>query len=127
MKLTLDEIDRKILDELQIDGTLSVDSLSERAHLSRNACWRRVKRMEDAGIIKARVALIDAEMAGCGLSVFILVRTSSHDPDWLGKFRSAMARFPEIVGVYRMTGAISTMCSKRAFPTSKPMTASISD
>jgi len=70
MKPSLDEIDRRILDQLQIDGTLSVDSLSERVHLSRNACWRRVKRMEDEGIIKARVALVDAEMAGCGLSVF---------------------------------------------------------
>ncbi len=74
MIASLDEIDRKILGELQIDGTLSVDSLSERVNLSRNACWRRVKRMEEEGIIKARVALVDAEMVGCGLSVFILVR-----------------------------------------------------
>lgn len=113
MKLTLDEIDRRILDELQIDGTLSVDSLSERVHLSRNACWRRVKRMEDEGIIKARVALVDAEMAGCGLSVFILVRTSSHDPEWLAKFRSAMGRYPEIVGVYRMTGDLDYVLKAR--------------
>lgn len=69
--------------------------------------------MEDEGIIKARVALIDAEMAGCGLSVFILVRTSSHDPDWLGKFRSAMGRFPEIVGVYRMTGDLDYVLKAR--------------
>ena len=113
MKPVLDEIDRKILDQLQIDGTLSVDSLSERVHLSRNACWRRVKRMEDEGIIKARVALVDAEMAGCGLSVFILVRTSSHDPDWLTKFRGAMGRFPEIVGVYRMTGDLDYVLKAR--------------
>jgi len=113
MKPSLDEIDRKILGELQIDGTLSVDSLSERVNLSRNACWRRVKRMEDEGVIKARVALVDAEMAGCGLSVFILVRTSSHDPDWLGRFRNAMVRFPEIVGVYRMTGDLDYVLKAR--------------
>lgn len=109
----IDDIDRKILVELQKDGTLSVDSLSERVNLSRNACWRRVKRMEDDGIIKARVALVDAEMAGCGLSVFILVRTSNHDPDWLTTFRNAMHRFPEIVGVYRMTGDLDYVLKAR--------------
>ncbi len=65
------------------------------------------------GIIKGRVALVDAELAGCGLSVFILVRTSSHDPDWLEKFRTAMARFPEIVGVYRMTGDLDYVLKAR--------------
>src|SRR5690606_10762478 len=109
----MDEIDRKILAELQIDGTLSVDSLSERVHLSRNACWRRVKRMEDEGIIKGRVALINAELAGCGLSVFILVRTSSHDPEWLARFRIAIRRHPEIVGVYRMTGDLDYVLKAR--------------
>ncbi|WP_343312701.1 Lrp/AsnC family transcriptional regulator [Brucella sp. BE17] len=109
----IDDIDRKILVELQKDGTLSVDSLSERVTLSRNACWRRVKRMEDDGVIKARVALVDAEMAGCGLSVFILVRTSSHDPDWLTVFRNAMHRFPEIIGVYRMTGDLDYVLKAR--------------
>lgn len=109
----MDDMDRKILAELQSDGTLSVDSLSERVNLSRNACWRRVKRMEDEGIIKGRVALVDAELAGCGLSVFILVRTSSHDPDWLEKFRAAVARFPEIVGAYRMTGDLDYVLKAR--------------
>src|SRR5690606_33073085 len=113
MSTIMDNIDRKILSELQRDGTLSVDSLSERVNLSRNACWRRVKRMEDDGIIKGRVALVDAELAGCGLSVFILVRTSSHDPEWLEKFRMAMGRFPEIVGVYRMTGDLDYVLKAR--------------
>ncbi len=106
-------MDRKILTELQRDGSLSVDSLSERVHLSRNACWRRVRRMEDESIIKGRVALVDAEMAGCGLSVFILVRTSSHDPHWLACFRAATQRLPEIVGVYRMTGDLDYVLKAR--------------
>ncbi|MBV2144681.1 Lrp/AsnC family transcriptional regulator [Falsochrobactrum sp. TDYN1] len=113
MAANMDEIDQKILVELQIDGTLSVDSLSDRVHLSRNACWRRVKRMEDEGIIKGRVALIDAEMVGCGLSVFILVRTSSHDPEWLARFRGVVGRHPEIVGVYRMTGDLDYVLKAR--------------
>ena len=85
-------IDRKILAELQRDGTLSVDQLSERVSLSRNACWRRVKRLEEDGVITGRVALVDADKLGLGLSVFILIRTSNHDPDWLAKFRGAVDR-----------------------------------
>ena len=104
MKLEIDEIDRKLLAELQRDGTLSVDQLSERVALSRNACWRRVKRLEEDGVITGRVALVDADKLGLGLSVFILVRTSNHDPDWLGKFRAAVTVFPEVNGVYRMSG-----------------------
>lgn len=100
----LDEYDLNILRELQKDATLSSDSLSEKVHLSRNACWRRVKHLEEAGYIKGRVALVDAEKAGLGLSVIILVRTSSHDPEWLKKFRSAVKDFPEITSTYRMSG-----------------------
>ena len=100
----IDTIDRRILAELQRDGTLSVDQLSERVSLSRNACWRRVKRLEEDGVITGRVALVDAEKIGLGLSVFILVRTSRHDPDWLKAFRDAVTSLPEITGVYRMSG-----------------------
>ena len=82
----IDTLDRRILAELQRDGTLSVDQLSERVSLSRNACWRRVKRLEEEGVITGRVALVDADRLGLGLSVFILIRTSNHDPDWLKRF-----------------------------------------
>ncbi|MEI9409061.1 Lrp/AsnC family transcriptional regulator [Mesorhizobium salmacidum] len=113
MTLAIDEIDRKLLAELQRDGTLSVDQLSERAALSRNACWRRVKRLEEAGVITGRVALVDAEKLGLGLSVFILIRTSNHDPDWLQKFRAAVAGLPEIIGVYRMSGDLDYVLRAR--------------
>lgn len=109
----MDEIDRRILAELQRDGTLSVDALSARIHLSRNACWRRVKRLEDDGVITGRVALVDAEKAGVGLSVFIFVRTSQHDPDWLRNFHEAVTGLPEITGVYRMTGDLDYVLRAR--------------
>ena len=109
----LDEIDRRILSELQRDGTLSVDALSARVHLSRNACWRRVKRLEDEGVITGRVALVDAEKVGMGLSVFIFIRTSNHDPGWLKKFHDAVAGLPEITGVYRMTGDLDYVLRAR--------------
>jgi Lrp/AsnC family transcriptional regulator len=113
MKPEIDTIDRRILGELQRDGTLSVDQLSERVSLSRNACWRRVKRLEEDGVITGRVALVDAEKIGLGLSVFILVRTSRHDPDWLKAFRDAVTSLPEITGVYRMSGDLDYVLRAR--------------
>jgi Lrp/AsnC family transcriptional regulator len=113
MKFEIDPMDRMILAELQRDGTLSVDQLSERVSLSRNACWRRVKLMEDAGIITGRVALVNAEKLGFGLSVFILVRTTHHEPDWLKKFRDAVSSIPEIIGVYRMSGDLDYVLRAR--------------
>ncbi len=109
----LDEIDRRLLAELQRDATLSVDELSERVNLSRNACWRRVKLLEESGVIKGRVALVDPEKLGLGLSVFVLIRTSSHDPDWLRRFREAVTSFPEIIGVYRMSGDLDYVLRAR--------------
>ena len=113
MKQELDGFDRKILAELQRDASLSVDQLSERIGLSRNACWRRLKRLEDDGYITGRVALVDAEKVGLGLSVFIIIRTSHHDPDWLAKFRAAVVSFPEITGVYRMSGDLDYVLRAR--------------
>ena len=109
----IDAIDRRILAELQRDGTLSVDQLSERVGLSRNACWRRVKSLEGDGVITGRVALVDAERLGLGLSVFIMVRTSTHDPEWLAKFRAAFTSFPEITAVYRMSGDLDYVLRAR--------------
>lgn len=109
----LDEIDIRILAELQRDGTLSADQLSERVNLSRNACWRRVRLLQEAGFVRERVAILDAEKAGCGLSVFIFVRAASHDPGWLKAFREAVGAFPEIVGVYRTSGDLDYILKAR--------------
>jgi Lrp/AsnC family transcriptional regulator len=109
----IDEIDRRILAELQRDGSLSVDQLSERVNLSRNACWRRVKRLEEDRVITGRVALVDADKVGVGLSVFVIVRTSNHDPDWLKKFREAVVSLPEITGVYRVSGDLDYVLRAR--------------
>jgi Lrp/AsnC family transcriptional regulator len=109
----LDEIDRRILAELQRDGTLSVDQLSEKVGLSRNACWRRVKHLEESRVITGRVALVDADKLGLGLSVFIIIRTTNHDPEWLARFRAAVTSFPEITGVYRMSGDLDYVLRAR--------------
>ncbi len=100
----LDQIDRDILRLLQKNAALSVDDVSAKVHLSRNACWRRIKAMEQAGIIKARVALVDPASVGVPLTAMILIRTNAHDAAWMKKFQATLQGFPEVVGAYRMTG-----------------------
>ena len=113
MTAELDAIDRRILAELQRDAMLSVDDVSARVNLSRNACWRRIRQLEETGVITGRVALVDAEKLGLGLSVFIMVRTSNHDPEWLARFRAAVTSLPEITGVYRMSGDLDYVLRAR--------------
>ncbi len=109
----LDDIDRRILAELQADAGRSMEKLGEIAGLSRNACWTRIKRLEEAGIIRARVALVDPERVNLGLSVFIAIRTSDHDPEWLETFAREIAAFPEIQGVYRIAGDLDYLVRAR--------------
>lgn len=104
MKDLIDNTDRAILRHLQIDATLSVDALADAVHLSRNACWRRVKRLEEAGILLSRVALVDPAKLGLGQLVFILMRAADHSPRWLKAFDHAVKTLPEITGAHRMSG-----------------------
>ena len=101
---TIDPLDRKILGELQRNADTPLETLGARVGLSRNAVWRRVKAMEARGLIRARVALLNPVQLGLGLSVFILIRTARHDPEWLAAFAKATRDMPEILGAYRMTG-----------------------
>jgi len=102
--MKIDHIDRKILQQLQRDAALGLEDLGELVGLSRNACWRRIKNLDDAGIIKSRVAILDATKLDVGLTVIISVRTNQHDPEWLTKFAAATREIPEILGAYRMSG-----------------------
>ena len=106
MSENLDETDRRLLRCLQEDASVSMDELAGRANLSRNACWRRVKRMEERRIIRGRVALVDADALDLGLSVFVIIRTSAHEKDWLDRFEEAVRTLPEIQGAHRMSGDI---------------------
>lgn len=104
MPYILDNIDCDILRILQMDATLSVDQVSAKVNLSRNACWRRIKALEQAGVIKGRVALVDPASVGVPLSVMVLIRTDTHHAEWMKQFQATLQSFPEIVGAYRMTG-----------------------
>ena len=100
----LDDKDRRILAELQKDAGQSIEDLALKVHLSRNACWRRIKILEDQGIIRARVALLDPERLNLGLTAFITIRTAHHDQAWLDRFSAAVRGIPEITGAFRTTG-----------------------
>ena len=111
--MTIDDLDRRILALLQTDSSLGLEEIGDRVGLSRNAVWRRIRALEEAGIIKGRVAILDAAKLGIGLTVFIFVRTRSHDPDWLGRFARATREMPEIQGAYRMTGDLDYLIRAR--------------
>ncbi|MBT8409760.1 MAG: Lrp/AsnC family transcriptional regulator [Alphaproteobacteria bacterium] len=108
-----DTYDTRILRALQHDASQPVEALADRIGLSRNATWRRIKRLEETGVLKARVALVDPEKVGLGLVVFISIRTNRHDADWSGAFARAVSRFPEILGVYRTSGALDYLIRAR--------------
>jgi|SRR6056297_2179507 Lrp/AsnC family transcriptional regulator len=101
---TLDQFDRRILHALQRDAGRSLEDLGAEIGLSRNACWRRIKAMEDRGVIRRRVVLVDPDAVGLGLMVFIQLRAPQHSANWLTQFARAVDTMPEILGVYRMTG-----------------------
>jgi Lrp/AsnC family transcriptional regulator len=102
----LDSTDRKLLAILQEDATVPVAELAERVGLSQTPCWKRVKRLQDAGVISRRVALVDAEAVGLSLIVFVAVRTSRHDEDWLQAFARGARALPEVMEFYRMSGEV---------------------
>jgi len=101
---TIDKKDHSILKILQHDANTGVEQIAEQVGLSRNACWRRIKQMEGAGIIKSRVAILDPDKLNLGLMAYISVRTSQHDAKWTAKFRDVISSLPEIVSAHRMSG-----------------------
>ncbi|MGI9350633.1 MAG: Lrp/AsnC family transcriptional regulator [Rhizobiaceae bacterium] len=102
----LDKLDLNILRHVQRDASLSVDQLADAVHLSRNACWRRLRRLEADGVITRKVALVNPDAVNLGLLVFVMIRALGHEPGWLAKFKSAISSMPEIIGAHRMTGEL---------------------
>ncbi len=102
----MDPIDRKILALLQADASLAIADIAQRVGLSQTPCWKRIQKMEAAGIIKSRVALLNSKKLNLGLTVFVQLRTKQHDDVWLNKFSAAVKDMPEVVEVYRMAGDI---------------------
>lgn len=102
----IDDTDRLLLRALQADAATSLESLAAAASISVNTCWRRVKRLEEAGILLRRVALVDPESVGLGQTVFVAIRTRDHSADWVERFAKAVRSIPEVVEFYRMAGDV---------------------
>lgn len=104
--LVLDYIDRKLLGALQEDATLPIAEIADRVGLSSTPCWKRIKRLEQAGIINRRVAILDRNRLGLGVTVIVAVKTAQHSEDWLESFAEGVSRIPEVLEFYRMSGEI---------------------
>ncbi|MCR9235885.1 MAG: Lrp/AsnC family transcriptional regulator [Alphaproteobacteria bacterium] len=102
----MDRIDRGILAILQKDSTVPVAEIGKRVGLSTTPCWRRIQKMEEDGVIKQRVAVLDPVLVGAGVSVFVSISTNQHSKEWLTRFAEVISEFPEVVSFYRMSGQV---------------------
>lgn len=102
----MDATDRKILACLQEDAAMPVAEIASSVGLTSTPCWRRIQKLEEAGVIRARVALLDSTKLNVGVTVFVFVKTREHSADWLAKFAAVVTDFPEVVELYRMSGDV---------------------
>lgn len=102
----LDRVDKEILRLISVDASLSLAEIAGKVGLTPTPCWKRIRRMEQEGVIQRRVAVIDAARIGLPVSVFVAVETADHSAAWLEKFHAAVADMPEIVDALRMSGDV---------------------
>jgi len=102
----MDEIDRLLLEILQQDATLSIAQMADRVGLSPTPCWKRIQKLEARGVVARRVALVDPDSVGVGLSVLVAVEAGEHTPEWLEQFSIGVHAMPEVMEVYRMAGDV---------------------
>jgi len=107
--ITLDKKDRQILSLLQEDATLSLAALADKVSMSTTPCWKRVKRLEDEGVISKRVALLNPLMVDLPTSIFMTLSVSNHERKWMEQFKQVVGDFDEVMEVYRMTGEFDYM------------------
>jgi Lrp/AsnC family transcriptional regulator len=105
----MDAIDRKILAVLQEDASLSVAEIGSRVGLSSTPCWKRIQRLEADGVILRRVAIIDQDKLGLGVTVFVSIETGDHSEEWLTRFADVVGAMPGVMEFYRMAGDVDYM------------------
>lgn len=111
--IRLDDTDRKILSLLQEDATLSLDDIAARVGASKTPVWNRIRKLREAGVIRAQVALLDPDALGLDACFFVLIRTSEHDPEWARKFLNAVRARPEVIEAHRLAGDIDYILKVR--------------
>src|SRR6266700_3662741 len=105
----MDSIDRKILALLQDNASLSVAEIGNRVGLSSTPCWKRIQRLEADGVVQKRVALVDQDKIGLGVTVFVSIETGDHSQEWLDRFATEVGAMPEVMEFYRMAGDVDYM------------------
>ncbi len=106
MKISIDETDREILSCLQEDATKPVAEIAAQVGLSTTPCWRRIQKLQESGVIRKRVALLDPEKLNLPVTGFVAIKTNQHNLEWLERFAKAVADIPEVVEFYRMSGDV---------------------
>lgn len=102
----MDDMDRKILRVLQEDSSMSISDIARQVGLSASPCWKRINRMQQDGLIKRQVTVLDADKLGFGLTVFVSIKTGEHSADWLRNFAEAVKKMPEVLEFHRMSGEV---------------------
>ena len=102
----MDRIDKRILTLLQQDATIPVAEIGKKVGLSTTPCWRRIQKLEEDGVITKRVAVLDPKSVNAKVTVFVSIRTNSHNAEWLKRFSEVTSEFPEVVELYRMSGDV---------------------
>jgi len=104
MAVTLDQIDARIVMEMQRDASQTQRDLAEKVGLSQNACWRRIRALEERGILLGQTMRVNREALDHGLVVFAMIRTRSHSAEWLKLFRAHVLSIPDIIEFHRIGG-----------------------
>jgi Lrp/AsnC family transcriptional regulator len=102
----VDRLDRRILELLQKDGALSAAEIADQVGLSKAPCWRRIRHLQETGVIRQTVAVLDARALNVGTTVFVTVKAANHSAAWFERFARVVAEIPEIVDLYRMSGDV---------------------
>lgn len=113
MNVRLDELDRKILAELQTDASQSLDEIARKVGSSKTPVWNRIRRMRAGGVIRHETALLDPEALGLEACFFVLIRTSEHEAEWQRKFLAALRARPEVMEAHRLAGEIDYILKVR--------------
>lgn len=102
----MDSTDRKILNLLQTDASLTVKQVAEQIPLSVTPCWKRIQKLEENGFIRARVALLDSKKVNANVTVFVAIKTDQHTREWIERFNKEVKKLPEVMEIYRMSGDV---------------------
>jgi Lrp/AsnC family transcriptional regulator len=102
----MDKIDRKILALLQVDSSLTAEQVGEKVGLSKAACWRRIQRLTETGVIQRTVALLDPKLVNLKTTAFVMIKTASHSTAWMERFAKAVQKIPEVIELHRMSGDV---------------------